>query len=39
MVVKELKKGIGFSIVTSSDLECISNEKSEKLLGVEFNKI
>jgi hypothetical protein len=37
--VKDLKKGTSFSIVTSSDLEWITNEKSEKLLGLEFTRI
>jgi hypothetical protein len=39
MVVKDLKKGTMFFIVSSSDSKWISNEKSEKLLGLEFNRI
>jgi hypothetical protein len=39
MVVMDLKKGTTFSIGTSSDLKWISNEKSEKILGMEFNRI
>jgi hypothetical protein len=39
MVLKHLKRGTTFSIETSSDLEWISNEKSEKLIGLKFNKI
>jgi hypothetical protein len=39
MVVKDLKKGTTFTIVTSSDSKRNSNEKSEKLLGLEINKI
>jgi hypothetical protein len=36
MGLKDLKKGTTFSIGTSPDSEWISNEKSEKLLGLEF---
>jgi hypothetical protein len=32
-----MKKGITFSIGTPSDSKWISNEKSEKLLGFEFD--
>jgi hypothetical protein len=39
MVMKDLKKGTTFLIVTSSDLKLISIEKIEKLLGLEFNRI
>jgi hypothetical protein len=39
MVVKDLKKGTTFSIETSSYSKWISNEKSEKLLGLKFNRI
>jgi hypothetical protein len=39
MVVKVLKNGKTFNLGTSSDLEWISNEKSKKLLGLEFNRI
>jgi hypothetical protein len=34
MVVKILKKGTMFSIGTSSDSKWISNENSEKLMGL-----
>jgi hypothetical protein len=37
--VKDLKKGTAFSTETSSNLKWISNEKSEKLIGLEFNRI
>jgi hypothetical protein len=37
MVVKGLKKGTTFSIGTSPDSKWISNENSEKFLGLEFN--
>jgi hypothetical protein len=39
MVVKSLKKGTTFSIGTSPDSKWISNENSEKFLGLEFNRI
>jgi hypothetical protein len=39
MVLKDLKKGTSFSIGTSPDLEWISNEKIEKLLDLEFDRI
>jgi hypothetical protein len=39
MLVKDLKKGTTFSIETSLELEWISNEKSEKLLGLESTRI
>jgi hypothetical protein len=39
MVVKDLKKGTSFSIGTSLDSKWISNEKSEKFLGLDFNII
>jgi hypothetical protein len=39
MVVKILKRGTTLSIGTSLDLKWISNEKLEKLLGLEFNRI
>jgi hypothetical protein len=39
MIAKVLNKGTTFSIGTSSDLEWISNEKSENLLGLEFSRI
>jgi hypothetical protein len=39
MVVKELMKGTTFSIGTSSYSKWISNKKSGKLLGLEFNRI
>jgi hypothetical protein len=39
MVVNVLKRGTTLSIGTSSDLEWISNKKSENLLGLEFNRI
>jgi hypothetical protein len=39
MVVKDLKKGTTFYIGTSSDSKWISNEKSKKFLGLEFNRI
>jgi hypothetical protein len=38
MVVKDLKKGTTLSIGTSSYSKWISNEKSEKLLGFEFDQ-
>jgi hypothetical protein len=39
MVLKVLKKGITFSIGTSSYLKFILNENSDKLLGLNFNRI
>jgi hypothetical protein len=36
---KGLKKGTFFFIGTSPDLKWISNENSEKFLGLEFNRI
>jgi hypothetical protein len=39
MVVNISKRWTTFSIETSSDLEWISNEKFENLLGLEFNRI
>jgi hypothetical protein len=39
MIAKVLKKGTTFSIGTSSVLKWISNENSEKFLGLEFNRI
>jgi hypothetical protein len=39
MVVMVLKNGTAFSIETSPDLKWISNEKSVKLIGLEFNRI
>jgi hypothetical protein len=39
MVVKDLNKGATLSIGPSLDSKWISNEKSEKLLGLEFNRI
>jgi hypothetical protein len=39
MVVKVLKIETTLSIGTYSDLEWISNEKPEKLLGLEINRI
>jgi hypothetical protein len=39
MVVKDLEKETTCSIGTSSDSKWISNEKSEKLLSLEFNRI
>jgi hypothetical protein len=39
MVVKVLKNGTTFSIETSPDSKWILNEKSEKLLGLEFDRI
>jgi hypothetical protein len=39
MVLNDLKKGTTFSIGTFSDSKWISNEKLEKLLGLEFNRI
>jgi hypothetical protein len=39
MVVKSLKKGTTFSTGTSPDSKWISNENSEKFLGLEFNRI
>jgi hypothetical protein len=39
MVVKVLKKGTTLLIETSSDSNRISNENSEKFLGLEFNRI
>jgi hypothetical protein len=39
MIVKDLQRGRIFAIVTSSYLKWIANEKSEKFLGLEFNKI
>jgi hypothetical protein len=37
--LKGLKRGITFSIETSSDSNCILNEKSENLLGLKSNRI
>jgi hypothetical protein len=37
--VKDLKRGTIFSIGTPPDLKWISNEKSKKLIGLEFNRI
>jgi hypothetical protein len=39
MVVRVLKNGTTFSIETSLDSKWISNAKSEKLLGLEFDRI
>jgi hypothetical protein len=39
MVVKVLKKETTFSMGTSSDSEWISNENSEKFLGLESHRI
>jgi hypothetical protein len=39
MVLKDLKRGTSFSIGTSSYWKWIANEKSDKLLGLEFNRI
>jgi hypothetical protein len=39
MVVKVLEKGTTVAIGTSSDSKCISNENSEKFLGLEFDRI
>jgi hypothetical protein len=37
--VKDLKRETIFSIETSPDSKWISNEKSEKLIGLELNRI
>jgi hypothetical protein len=39
MVVKDLKRGTTLSIETSSYSLWNPNEKTEKLLGLEFNRI
>jgi hypothetical protein len=39
IAVKVLKKGTSLSIGTSPDSKYISNENSEKFLGLEFNRI
>jgi hypothetical protein len=39
MVVKDLEKGTTLSVGMSSNSKWISNEKSEKLLGLKFNRI
>jgi hypothetical protein len=39
MDLKYLKRGTTFSIGTYPDSEWISNENSEKFLGLEFNRI
>jgi hypothetical protein len=39
MVEKVLKKGTFLSIGTAPDLKWISNENSEKFLGLEFSRI
>jgi hypothetical protein len=39
MVVKVLKNGTALSVETSPDSKWISNEKSENLLSLEFDRI
>jgi hypothetical protein len=39
MILNDLNKGTTFFIETSLDSKCISNEKSEKLLSLEFDWI
>jgi hypothetical protein len=39
MVAKGLKRGTTLSVGTSPDSKWISKENSEKILGLEFNRI